>query len=157
MSLARLTRVVVQMVHRQGGMKVYSEVDAAATLLGYSVINAGCCKVTSRLQPCTAAALVNEQVSAKTQAERLQVMVHPTFGTKVYPARCEHSGSAALSWCCSLLTDSVLQPVCEATTGQAGARPRSPQQCQQAAARVVLAACKARRVAKYARCHMLVL
>ena len=39
----------MQMIHK-AGMRVYSEVDGAATLLGFSTINAGCCKVRRRVR-----------------------------------------------------------------------------------------------------------
>jgi Methylmalonic aciduria and homocystinuria type D protein len=45
------------MIH-QTGNKVFSEVDSAQQLLGYSVMNAGCCKV----------------------------LLHPQWGSAVYPA-----------------------------------------------------------------------
>ena len=46
-----------QMVHKEGA-GVYGEVDALVTLLGYATANAGCCKV----------------------------VLHPRWGSAVYPA-----------------------------------------------------------------------
>ena len=78
------TRVRQQMVHKQAGMKTYDEVNAAVSLLGYPTINAGCCKVH-----CCALNILR-LVLQLTQLS-LQVMVHPTFGTKV----CAASGTCS--------------------------------------------------------------
>ena len=70
------------MIHK-AGMKVYSEVDGAATLLGFSTINAGCCKVC-----CWAMWLksLHAAQSLLLVSLAMQVMVHPNWGTYVYPA-----------------------------------------------------------------------
>ena len=113
-------------------MKVYSEVEGAAALLGYSTINAGCCKVCARWR-CR-----RQPTRSQADIAYLQVMIHPTFGTKVRCCCCWVSLCSSLLLTGSRCAGLPSQLVCKGARGWARGSGGSAGASVAAAARVVL-------------------
>lgn len=67
------------MLHREHAHRVYGEVDALTTLLGYATTNSGCCKIV--LHPRWGSALYPATLFAQTDLQTLQQAIQEAQGT----------------------------------------------------------------------------